>query len=124
MIIFMEILYAFYTENKMRISEHAKANNQLNGLLLNAQLFEIFNFLHLTPQLYYLINSSMDLTLSQITTNQAIKECFYSASNISFHFIEICNIVFVADTISKEVCRTLHYCRFILLLYLHKRPCY
>lgn len=55
-------------------------------------------------QLFYMINSVMELQLSTMTTNEVIYEYIYSISSVVFHSIEIYNIVFIADIIGKEVC--------------------
>lgn len=52
-----------------------------------------------------MINSIMILKLSQVDIHYVVKEYLYSVSNIVFYSIEIGNIVFVADVISKEVCK-------------------
>lgn len=40
---------------------------------------------------------------NKATANVFISEYVYSVSNLVFHFIEIYNIVFIADAIGKEV---------------------
>lgn len=64
--------------------------------------FLIF-FIFIKLQLFYSINSVIELLLHLRPVNKLIDELIYAMGNITFHGIEMCSIVLIADAITKEV---------------------
>lgn len=77
----------------------------------NKHNFYFFKFsIFVEFQLFYSMNSIINLTKLVFTVGKVIDEHIYATASTVFHVIEIGSIVLVADAMSKEVSCKIQVC--------------